>query len=167
MTFIRKHLNAFLVGILLLTMVVSYAANQHRLADSSPTVALPVVQVTTSPSALEDYRSRREDTLLTDMAALQALCESETLDAVSRADAASRLQRLIDQRQQQSALEGALSQSGLSPCVAVVTEGSVTVVTGRTDVSPAETALVMTLAQAHAGVSPSGVRIITSRDVSP
>lgn len=164
---IRKHMNLLLMGVLLLTMVISYAANQRRLTEDTSAVTLPVVQVTVSPSALEDYRTRREETALHDMAALQSLCESDALDSSARADAASRLQTMILHRQQQSALEGALLQSGLSPCVAVITEGSVTVVTGRTDVSPAQTALVMTLAQAHAGVSPSGVRIITSRDVSP
>lgn len=164
---IRKHMNLILMGVLLLTMVISYAANQRRLTEDTATVSLPVVSVTASPSALEDYRTRREETALHDMAALQSLCQSDALDPAVRADAASRLQTMIRHRQQQAALEGALLESGLSPCVAVITEGSVTVVTGRADVSPAETALVMTLAQAHADVSPAGVRIITSRDVSP
>lgn len=159
---IRKNLNAILIVVLLVTMVVSYAANQRRLSAETSTVSLPVVSVTTSPSALEEYRRRREDTALQDMAALQALCESDKTDEATRADAASQLQLLITRREQQSALEGALIQSGLAPCVAVITEGSVTVVTGKEHISDAESALVMTLVQTHTGVKPAGVRIMTA-----
>ena len=166
--FIRKKLNLILIAVLLVTMVVSYAANQRRLAAETSTVTLPVVAVTTAPSALEEYRQRREKTALEDMAALQSLCESDKVDETTRADAAAQLQQLITRREQQSALEGALIQSGLAPCVAVVTEGSVTVVTGKEKISDAESALVMTLAQTHTGVKPAGVRIITAGNaVSP
>ena len=165
---IKKNLNPILIGVLLATMVISYAANQRRLSEATATVSLPVLSVTAPPgSALETYRRQREETALADMAALQALCGEESLDEDARAGAANQLQQLIARREQQSALEGALAQSGLSPCVAVITEGSVTIVTEREDVSAAESALVMTLAGAHAGVSPSGVRIITAGRVSP
>lgn len=165
---IKKHMNLILIVALLVTMVVSYAANQRRLTAETSAVSLPVVSVTASPSALEEYRRRREETTLQDMAALQALCEAEQLDSLTRGDAAAQLQQLIARREQQSALEGALTQSGLSPCVAVLAEGSVTIVTGKEKVSEAESALVMTLAQTHTGVKPAGVRIITaSNAVSP
>ena len=157
---LRKNMNFILIAVLLATMVVSYAANQRRPNAEVSTVSLPVVSVTTAPSALEEYRRRREETALQDMAALQALCESDKVDETTRSDAASQLQKIILRREQQSALEGALIQSGLAPCVAVITEGSVTIVTGKEQISEAESALVMTLAQTHAHVKPAGVRII-------
>lgn len=163
---IKKNLNLILIGVLLATMVVSYAANQRRLAEESSTVSLPVVKVAEPSSALETYKAQREETALADMAALQSLCEQESVEQATRNDAAVQLQTIVARRQQQSALEGALVQSGLSPCVAVITEGSVTIVTGKESISSAESALVMTLAQAHAGVQPSGVRIITAGRVS-
>ena len=58
---------------------------------------------------------------------------------------------------------GALCETALAPCVAVVSEGSVTIVTEKEGLTSGETALVMTMAQAHAGVEPSGVRVVTAQ----
>lgn len=161
--FIRKHRNALLLAALLITLTVSYLATQRRLTADVPTVALPVEQVTPAPSgALETFRAARESALLSDMAALQSLCEQEAVDPAIRDDAARQLQTLVERHEQQLALEGALSASGVYPCVAVINEGSVTVVTERSDLSDGESALILTLAQAHAGVAPQGVRVTTA-----
>ena len=161
--FLVKYRNYFLFVALLATLAVSYFAQQERLLEASTTVNLPVEQVTASPSGkLEEFRLRRDASLQTDMAALQALCDQENLTAQTREDAAAKLQALIDTRQAQLALEGALTQSGVYPCVAVISPGSVTIVTEKATLSDGESALVMTLAQAHAGVEPSGVRVMTA-----
>lgn len=161
--FLVKYRNYFLFVALLATLAVSYFAHQERLLQASATVSLPVEQVTASPSGkLEEFRLRRDESLQTDMAALQALCGQDNLDAQTREDAAAKLQALIDTRQAQLALEGALTQSGVYPCLAVISPGSVTIVTEKATLSDGESALVMTLAQAHAGVEPSGVRVMTA-----
>ena len=162
--FLRIHLNKLLLGLLMLTLVASYLIQQKQLEARSASVSLPVT-VTSSPSAssaLEDYRARREETVLADMAALQSLVDQTDLDDQIRQDAAIRLQQLVDTREKQLALEGALATSGFSPCVAVVSEGSVTVVTEKTTLSSGESALLLTMAQSHTGVSGSGVRVITA-----
>lgn len=161
--FLIKYRNYFLLIALLATLAVSYFANQERLLEAAATVSLPVEQVTVSPSGrLEEFRLRRDETLQADMAALQSLCDQENLDAQTREDAAAKLQAMIETRQAQLTLEGALTQSGVYPCVAVISPGSVTIVTEKATLSDGESALVMTLAQAHAGVEPSGVRVMTA-----
>ena len=80
----------------------------------------------------------------------------------TREDAAALLQQLVTRREQQSALEKALNSTALAPCVAVVGDGCVTVVTQQASVTSAQTALVMSLARAHAGVEPSGVQVIVA-----
>lgn len=163
--FIHKHRNALLLGCLVLTLAVSWLATSRRLEEAAATVALPVEQITAAPSSsLEQFRTRREETVLSDMAVLEALCAQEALSASTREDAAQQLQRLVATREAQLALEGALTQSGISPCVAVVGEGSVTVVTDKATLSDGESALVLTLAQAHTGVAPSGVRVVTASE---
>lgn len=160
---LKANLNLILIVILMATMVISYLATQRRLDAESATVSVPVVEVSPSPvGALETFRAQRDETALRDMEALEALCAQERLDQATREDAAAQLQRLVERREKQSALEGALAKSALAPCVAVVSEGSVTIVTDRADVSSGETALAMTMAQAHAGVEPSGVRVVTA-----
>ena len=65
-------------------------------------------------------------------------------------------------REAQTAIETALSKSSLAPCAVVVTGSSVTVITHRTDVTDEESALVLSLALAHADVPPASVRIMTA-----
>lgn len=163
--FIKKYRNPLLFAMLLVTMAASYFAQQKRLTEETTTVSLPIEQVETLPtSKLEEFRQKREETLLADMAALQALCDQEKLDDQTRQDAANQLQSLVSVREKQLALEGALTESGVYPCVAVVSDGSVTIVTEKSDLSSGESALVMTLAKAHADVAPSGVRVITAQE---
>ncbi len=165
--FIRKHRNALLLLTLLVTLAASCLATQHRLVEAAATVALPVVQVTATPSSrLEEFRARQEEAYLSDLSTLQALCDQSSLSDQTREDAAQQLQEMVARRESQMALEGALAQSGVYPCVAVITPGSVTVVTEKETLSSGESALVMTLAKAHAGVEPSGVRVMTAENAN-
>lgn len=160
---LTKHRNLFLLMLLVITLLVSGIANRQRLEAASSTVEIPVTEVLAQPSsALEAYRMQRDEAALVDISALEALCAQANLDSRTREDAAQRLQAIIDSRQAQTALEGALLDSSLSPCVAVVSNGSVTIVTEKTSVTDKAAALVMTLAAAHAGASPENVRIITA-----
>jgi len=164
--FILKHRNALLLLCLLTTLAASWFFTNQRLTEAAATVSLPVEQVSApAASRLEAFRARQEETYLSDTAALQALCAQESLSSATREDAAAQLQRMVDTRQTQLALEGALAQSGVYPCVAVISQGSVTIVTEKATLSDGESALVMTLAQAHAGVEPSGVRVMTASEI--
>ena len=161
---LTKHRNTFLLGLLVATLIVSGYANQARLQTASSTVEIPVKEVAAkSLSALESFRHQRDQDARSDIAALEKLCAQEMLDAATREAAAKQLQEIIDSRQAQSALEGALTGSSLHPCVAVVAGGNVTIVTEKSTVTDKDSALVMTLAAAHAGASPENVRIITAK----
>lgn len=161
---LTRYRNLFLFALLLSTLVVSGAANRERLQAASVTVDIPVTEVSAQPmNPLEAYRQQRDQESLSDIAALESLCAQTALDDATREDAADQLQEIIANRQAQSALEGALTGSSLHPCVAVVSGGSVTVVTEKTTVTDRDSALVLTLAAAHAGAAPENVRIITAK----
>lgn len=160
---LTRHRNLFLLLLLLSTLAVSSVANRERLEEASATVHIPVTSaVPGTVSRLESYRQARDETYQSDLTALEALCAQSDLDERTREDAAARMQVLIDCRQGQNALEGALLNSSLSPCVAVVAGGSVTIVTEKSAITQADSALVMTLAKAHVDVAPECVRIITA-----
>lgn len=164
--FILKHRNALLLLCLLVTLAASWFFTNRRLTEAAATVSLPVEPVSAPvASHLDAFRARQEEAYRSDTAALQALCDQENLSSATREDAAAQLRRMVDTRQTQLALEGALAQSGVSPCVAVISPGSVTVVTEKASLSDGESALVMTLAQAHTGVEPSGVRVMTAGEL--
>ena len=156
---LTKHRNAFLLTLLATTLAFSSLAGQ-----SAPPVTeeIPIIETAASPtSPLQAYRLQRDQDTLADIAALEALIAQPLLDASTREDAADRLQETIDCRQAQSALEGALVSSSLAPCVAVIADGSLTIVTEKATITDRDSALILTLAAAHASVKPENIRIIT------
>lgn len=160
---ITRHKNLLLALLLLVTMVVSSIANQERIEQETATVSLPVVEPYAEPAGkIELFRQQRDSAALRDMAALQALVDQELLDQQTRAEAAGQLRALVDAREKQLALEGSLLESGLYPCVAVISAGQVTIVTEKETLSSDETALLMAMAQLHAGASPAQVSVITT-----
>lgn len=161
--FITRHRNLLLAMLLLATMVVSSLANQERVAQQATTVSLPVVAPQAEPtSRMELFRQQRDTAALRDMAALQALVDQEQLDQQTRTEAAAQLQALVDAREKQLALEATLLESGLYPCVAVISGQQVTIVTEKASLTDHETALLMTMAQLHAGASPAQVSVMTT-----
>ena len=160
---LTKYRKFFLIILLMLVLAVSGYANRQRIAAASMTVRIPItetVEATLTP--MEICRQQRDHDALRDMEALEALINQPLLDKATREDAAEQLQRIIDARQAQAAIENALSTSSLYPCTAVVTGETVTVVTGKSSVNQTDTALVLTLASAHAGAAPENVHIIGS-----
>lgn len=157
---LSKHRNAFLLMLLAAALALSSHAGQPAVPV---TVDIPVMETAASPvSPLQSYRLQRDQETLADIAALEALISQPLLDASTREDAADRLQEIIDRRQAQNAMEGALVSSSLAPCVAVLANGSLTIVTQKADISSKDSALVLTLAAAHTGVSPENIKIITA-----
>ena len=161
--FITRHKNLLLALLLLATMVASSLANQERLSQEAATVSLPVVEPYAEPAGkIELFRQQRDVASLQDMTALQSLVDQEQLDPQTRKEAAAQLRALVDAREKQLALEGALLESGIQPCVAVVSAGQVTIVTEKAVLTDDETALLMTMAQLHADALPTQVSVITT-----
>ncbi len=159
---LTRHRNTFLLALLTSTLAVGSLTHQDR-ADAVPTVSIPVTETAAARlSPLEEFRINRDRQAEADMAALERLCHAEQLDQATRKSAADRLQEIVSNRQAQSTLEGALAQSSLYPCAAVVEGGCVTIVTEKTVITEKDSALVLTLCNAHAGVKPENVRIITA-----
>ena len=161
---LTKHRNSFLLGLLIITLAVSGYASRQQAAEASATVEIPVTEAVAQPlSPLETYRQQRDQEARSNIAALEKLIAQVNLDEATRDAAAQQLQQIIDNRQAQSALEGALIGSSLYPCAAVVSDGSVTIVTEKAAVTDKDSALVLTMAAAHAGASPENVRIISAK----
>ena len=159
--FAAKRHNALVFAALFTTLCVSGVANRLHLASSPATVEIPVVAaVQAEESALAVFRRERDEEALRSMSALEALVGQDALDKATREAAAAQLQEIVAARQAQTAIEGALVNSSLAPCTAVVSGGCVTIVTEKTTVTEQDTALVLTLALAHA--NSSDVRIITA-----
>ena len=153
-TFLVRRKNWLLMAALALSLTAALL-----LRPSSPQaqrVTLPMTSAESSVSPLEAFRISRDSAYQRDMAALETLISENT-------DRAEELQAYVALHQAQLALEGALLTSELAPCCAVVTDGSVTIVTEKQEITEQDTALVLTLVQVHTGVPASGVRIMTAQ----
>ena len=160
-TFLVRRKNWLLMAALALSLTAALL-----LRPSSPQargVTLPMTSAESSVSPLEAFRISRDSAYQRDMAALENLISSENTDRAARQSAAEELQACVALHQAQLALEGALLTSELAPCCAVVTDGSVTIVTEKQEITEQDTALVLTLVQVHTGVPASGVRIMTAQ----
>lgn len=159
-TFLVRRKNWLLMAALALSLTAALL-----LRPSSPQaqrVTLPMTSAESSASPLEAFRISRDSAYQRDMAVLETLI-SENTDRAARQSAAEELQAYVALHQAQLALEGALLTSELAPCCAVVTDGSVTIVTEKQEITEQDTALVLTLVQVHTGVPASGVRIMTAQ----
>lgn len=156
-----RHKNK-LLGLLLLLMLplALFLAQKSPAAQS---VTLPLTSAASTVSPLEAFRMSRDSAYERDMAALEALIDAEDTDRNIRQSASEALQAFVHLHQAQIALEGALLTSSLAPCCAVVTDGSVTIVTEKQAITEEGTALVLTLAALHTGIPASGVRIMTAQ----
>ena len=160
---LTRHHNLLLVLLLVITMIISSASNQNRVESAS--VEIPVTETFSEASnAMELYRRQRDKKTQENRSSLELLCAQGNLDLRTREDASAKLQSLVEYNQAQTAMEGALLNSSLYPCIAVVTENSVTIVTEKTAITERDSALVMSLAAIHTSASPDNIRIITAEE---
>lgn len=159
---LTRHRNTFLLVLLASTLILGSRVNSGQ--NDSVTVEIPVTATAAqSLSPLEVFRQQREQTVRADISTLERLIAQEKVDAKTRQEAASKLQEIIHARQIQSAIEGALTCSSLYPCTAVYQGGILTVVTEKSTVTERDTALVITLAKEHGGISPEDLHIICGK----
>lgn len=159
---LTRHRNFLIFTLLLTTLCASSLTYRQRTEDHETSVSLPLIQpAKASDDPIEAFRRQRDQDIAADLSALQALIDQDKLDDQTRHDAALQLQSLVDAREKQLALESALLSSGIYPCVAVISPGNVTIVTRKETLSEAETALLLTMAQVHAGAEAASVRVIT------
>lgn len=159
--FILRHRRMLLIALLSVTLLVSSEASRRQLQQDAVFTSLPIQRTYSSPAAA--FAASCSDQHDRDVAALRALIDRDDIDDVTRNDAADLLASMISDRTRQRALEDALAATSLAPCAAVVTGDSVTLITGKERITPAESALVITLAALHCGAEAENIRILTGQ----
>lgn len=159
--FITRHKNMLLIALLSVTLLLSSEANRRRLSDGLFTTALPVTQTQEAALAVSACALEQDAAYDRELTALSALIAREDIEASTREAAAEEMQAIIHDRQAREALDTALAATSLAPCTAVISGGSVTIVTAKSEITPEESALALSLASAHAGAQMQNVRILT------
>lgn len=165
----KKPMGLIRILVLVLMLVLlfaTYMLSKSRVEQTA--LNLPVKTVSTdlqlpktSLSELETYQAKREQTRQEDIQTLQRLLDGNAGTTAFLADVSAQLSAIVSAREAELAIEGALLGGGFSPCLAVVTPTSVTVIVSRESLTRGEAALIMTLCESHTNQSLENIKIMT------
>lgn len=119
---------------------------------------------TPAPQAAQE-RSARETAYDKDVAALNALLDSDAADADTRAQAARQLERLIADHQSELGLEEALNEAGFAPCLVLLQNGALTVVVPSAEMRGETGAAIVALCTAHTDIGAENIRIMARQEL--
>ena len=95
-----------------------------------------------------------------DLAKLEKLLENNALQEETRQQAASQLARMIDQHQLELGLEEALTNAGFAPCLVLMQNDALTVAVSASEVTAAQSAVILSICLAHTEVAAENIRIM-------
>lgn len=91
---------------------------------------------------------------------LKLVSESEEASAEARAEASAKISQIALDIQNEANIETLVKAKGFSECVAVISEGSVSVIVSAESLQAAETAQIFSIVYDTTGISPDKVSII-------
>ena len=91
---------------------------------------------------------------------LKLITENEEASEAARADAAERISQIALDIQNEANIETLVKAKGFEECVAVISEGAVSVIVSAESLSASDTAKILSIVYETTGVSPSKVSII-------
>ena len=91
---------------------------------------------------------------------LKLVSESEEASAEARAEASAKISQIAIDIQNEANIETLVKAKGFAECVAVISEGSVSVIVGAESLQASETAQIFSIVYDTTGISPDKVSII-------
>ena len=91
---------------------------------------------------------------------LKLISESEEASAEAKAEAAEKISQIALDIQNEANIETLVKAKGFDECVAVISEGSVTVIVSADELLASQTAQILTIVYETTGISPENVSII-------
>ena len=95
---------------------------------------------------------------------LKLISESEESSAEAKADAAEKISQIALDIQNEANIETLVKAKGFDECIAVISEGSVTVVVSADELMASQTAQILTIVYETTGISPENVSIINKAE---
>ena len=91
---------------------------------------------------------------------LKLVSESGEADEATRADATAKISQIAVDIQNESNIETLVKAKGFAECVAIISEGSVSVIVSAEELKAAEAAQILAIVYDTTGISPENVSII-------
>ena len=126
-------------------------------ATPSPT---PTVASTLQPEPLT-ARQTRENAYQKDLATLRELSVDESIQEETRQQAARQIERMVQQHQTELGLEELLSNAGFAPCMVLIQNDALTVAVSASEITAADSAVVLSICLAHTEIAAENIRIMT------
>ncbi len=94
------------------------------------------------------------------LAVLQTVVESTSADATAKEQASVDISRIASEIQMESNIETLIKSKGFEDCVAVIGEGSASIIVRSDGLLPNELSQIKEIVWEHAGIDPVGIKII-------
>ncbi len=97
------------------------------------------------------------------LAVLQTVVESTNADATAKEQASVDISRIASEIQMESNIETLIKSKGFEDCVAVIGEGSASIIVRSDGLLPNELSQIKEIVWEHAGIDPVGIKIIEQK----
>ena len=97
------------------------------------------------------------------LAVLQTVVDSASADALAREQASDDISRIASEMQTEANVETLIKSKGFEECVAVIAEGSASIIVRSDGLLPNELSQIKEIVYEHAGIDPVSIKIIEQR----
>ena len=157
-----------LIGAAVILNFVFFGNSQPAVADGEPLgetggeVVEDVVYAEDSyfASAQLSRQQSRDQTI----AVLQTVIESSTADAATKEAASADINRIASEIQTEANIETLIKSKGFEECVAVISEGTASVIVASDGLMPNELSQIKEIVWEQAGIDPVNIKIIEKQD---
>ena len=150
-----------LAVLLVAAALLAFWPGDKQMQVNEPQATAPAVTpAPTLPPESLSARQVREAAYEKDLAKLQTLTEDPALAEETRQQAARQMARMIDQHQLELGLEEALTNAGFAPCLVLMQIDALTVAVSASEVTAAQSAVILSICLAHTEVAAENIRIM-------
>ena len=157
-----------LIGAAVILNFVFFGNSQPAVADGEPLgeTGGEVVEdvVYAEDSYLASAQLSRQQSRDQAIAVLQTVIESSTADAATKEAASADINRIASEIQTEANIETLIKSKGFEECVAVISEGTASVIVASDGLMPNELSQIKEIVWEQAGIDPVNIKIIEKQD---
>lgn len=157
-----------LIGAAVILNFVFFGNSQPAVADGEPLgeTGGEVVEdvVYAEDSYFASAQLSRQQSRDQAIAVLQTVIESSTADAATKEAASADINRIASEIQSEANIETLIKSKGFEECVAVISEGSASVIVASDGLMPNELSQIKEIVWEQAGIDPVNIKIIEKQD---
>ena len=157
-----------LIGAAVVLNFVFFGNSQPAVADGEPLGETDGEVVEDAVYAEDSYfasaQLSRQQSRDQAIAVLQTVIESSTADAATKEAASADINRIASEIQTEANIETLIKSKGFEECVAVISEGTASVIVASDGLMPNELSQIKEIVWEQAGIDPVNIKIIEKQD---